>query len=59
MLKNMWSLFLKPACRQTSLPKNARKVSLSAISRCSNDVVCVDHFFIDGIILFHLMDSAT
>ena len=47
------------ACRKTALPKGTRKVSLSSMSRSFNQVVCVDHFYLNGLCLFHAMDSVT
>ena len=35
------------ACRTTAKPKACRKVSLSAMSRSFNDVVCIDHMFLE------------
>eukprot|EP00178_Gracilaria_changii_P015990 TRINITY_DN4502_c0_g1_i1.p1 TRINITY_DN4502_c0_g1~~TRINITY_DN4502_c0_g1_i1.p1 ORF type:complete len:217 (+),score=18.60 TRINITY_DN4502_c0_g1_i1:155-805(+) len=46
-------------CSTTSLPKSARKVSLSSISRSFNDVVCIDHLFLDDICVFHVMDTSS
>ncbi len=48
-----------PSCLTTSLPKKSRKVALSAMSRDFNDVVCLDHFFLDDFKVFHVMDSST
>ena len=45
-------------CRRTSLPEGTRKFSLSSMSRYFN-VVCVDHFFLHGLCMFHAMDSVT
>jgi len=47
------------SCRTTALPKPSRKVSLSSMSRQFNDVVCVDHFFLDNLCIFHAMDAIT
>lgn len=34
-------------------------VSLSALSRSFNYIVVVDHFFLDGVRLFHVMHATT
>jgi len=47
------------ACKTTALPKPARKVSLSSMSRSFNDVVCIDHLFLDDHKVFHAMCSST
>lgn len=46
-------------CQKTCLPQPARKVSLSSMSRVFNDVVCVDHLFLDEVPVFHATDSVT
>lgn len=46
-------------CRKAAEPKQARKVSLSSMSRNFNEVVCIDHFFLDKFKVFHIMDSQT
>lgn len=46
-------------CRASSTPPPNRRVSLSFLDRTFNEVVCIDHFFLDDHILFHSMDSAT
>lgn len=48
-----------PHCHAASLPLPARKVSLSSLSRTFNDVVCVDHLFLDDNRVFHIMDATT
>jgi len=47
------------ACDTTAMPKPARKVSLSSMSRSFNDVVCIDHLFLDEYKVFHAMCSST
>ena len=47
------------ACATTSEPKQERKVTISSMSRSFNVVVCIDHLHLDGIRVFHMMDSAT
>ncbi len=44
-------------CAATSLPKKARNVSLSSLSRDFNQAVCIDHLFLDNFCVFHIMDS--
>lgn len=44
-------------CRATSLPKPSRKVSLTSLHHHFNDVVCIDHFHLDGLRIFHIMDA--
>lgn len=45
------------ACLTSARPKPSLKVSLASLHRHFNDVVCVDHFFLDGTRIFHAMDS--
>ena len=47
------------ACVTTAKPKGARKVSLSAMTRSFNEVVCVDHMFLDQYSVMHIMDAAS
>lgn len=44
-------------CITVSPPKSDRKVSIAAINRGFNEVVCVDHFHLDDLRMFHVMDS--
>lgn len=44
-------------CIASSPPKSNRKFSISGINRGFNDVVCVDHFHLDDLRIFHAMDS--
>lgn len=46
-----------PDCLTTSQAQSTRKVSLSSLSRNFNDVLCVDHYHLDGNRIFHIMDS--
>lgn len=46
-----------PDCLTTSQAQSTRNVSLSSLSRNFNDVVCVDHYHLDGNRIFHIMDS--
>ena len=48
-----------PACKKTSEAQPERKVSLGTISRSFNEVLCVDHLFLNNICVFHAMDTAT
>lgn len=47
------------ACRTTARPKTDWKVSLSPMSRSFNEVVCVDHMFLDQHCVMHIMDTAS
>ena len=47
------------SCNETSLPKQARKVLISSMSREFNEVVCIDHLFLDEVPVFHAKDSVT
>lgn len=47
------------SCRSTAPPQPNRKVSISSLSNNFNEVVCVDHFYLDGVQLLHCMDTAT
>lgn len=47
------------SCKASSTPPPNRRVSLSSLNRQLNEVVCVDHFHLDGVTLFHAMDTAT
>lgn len=40
-----------------SKQKPSRKVFLASLSRIFNDLICLDHFFLDEIRLFHAMDA--
>ena len=46
-------------CRHTALPKATRKVSLSSLSRSFNELVCIDHFYLANLCLFHIMDTVS
>lgn len=46
-------------CRHMSLLVGTRKVSLSSMSRSFNELVCVDHFYLNDICVLHVMDSVT
>lgn len=47
------------ACRSTALPQPSRKVSISSLSRNFNDVVCLDHFYLESLCILNCMDMAT
>lgn len=47
------------ACRATSLPQPSVEVSLSALSRQFNVVVCIDHVSLDGALVFHVRDAGS
>ena len=44
------------ACRSTAVPQPNRKVSISSLSKEFNEVVCIDHLYLDEIRLTHCMD---
>lgn len=44
-------------CRATALPAQARKVSLSSLNAHFNQIVYIDHFFLDNYCIFHAMDK--
>lgn len=44
------------ACRCTSPPMPSRKVSISSLSKSFNEVLCVDHFNLDDVLMAHFMD---
>ena len=48
-----------PHCPVVQLPSPSRKVSLSSMSRQFNAIVCIDHLFLDGHDVLHMMDSRT
>lgn len=46
-------------CVASSTPPPSRKVALGSLNRSLNDLVLVNHFFLDDVKLFHAMDSHT
>lgn len=46
------------SCRTTGKPRETGKVSLSSIIRSSNEVVCVDHIYLENHYVIHITDSA-
>ncbi len=44
------------SCKSSALPQPNRKVSISTLSKQFNEIVCIDHFFLDEICLVHCMD---
>ena len=46
-------------CSKSSTPPPNRRVSLSSLDRNFNDVVCLDHFYLDEMVIFHAMDTAS
>ena len=46
-------------CKVVQLPSGSRKVSLRSMSRSFNDVLCVDHLFIEQHDIIHFMDAQT
>eukprot|EP00171_Calliarthron_tuberculosum_P000101 IDg101t1 len=53
------SIDLCPCCKVCEKPKAARQVSLYDIDGEFNDRVCMDHMFLDDLIVLHIMDSKT
>ena len=47
------------SCHETKLPQKAGTVSLNNISREFNQLVFVDHFFLDDLDVFYAMDAKT
>ena len=47
------------SCKASATPPPNRQVSLASLNRQLNEVVCVDHFHLDDVTLFHCMDTAT
>lgn len=46
------------SCRATAPPKSALMVSFSSLNRSFNGVVCLEHFYLDALCQFHVMDSS-
>lgn len=44
-------------CRTTALPKSSTNVSISSMSKGVNEVVCIDHMYLENLCVFHYMDS--
>lgn len=44
-------------CIASSTPLPSRKVALGSLDRSMNDLVLIDHFFLEDVKLFHAMDS--
>ena len=44
-------------CFAFKAPIGSRKVSLSSVSQDFNDLVCVDHFFLENLDVFRIMDA--
>lgn len=55
MLENTWETFWT-GVQAVHMFKH---VSLSSMSREFNQLVCVDHMFLDEFKVFHIMDSVT
>lgn len=45
------------SCLGTAKPQPCRKVSLTSLNRLFNDLVSVDHLFLEGSRVFHVMDA--
>lgn len=46
-------------CKHSAPPEPPRKVSISSLSKQINDVLCIDHFYLDDMCLIHFMDLTT
>lgn len=46
-------------CKPFSAPPLNRRVSVSSPDRSFNNVICVDHSFLERVTLFHIMDIVT
>ena len=44
------------ACRSTSVSHPSRKVSISSLSKNFNEVLCIDHLYLDESLVMHFMD---
>lgn len=44
-------------CHVIDVPTGSRVVSLANVSRSFNEVVCVDHFFPENLVVFNVMDA--
>ena len=47
------------ACRFTASPQPNRKVSITSLSTQFNEVLCIDHFYLDAIHLMYFKDLTT
>lgn len=45
-----------PSCMSTAHPQARRMVSISTLSKEFNEILCVNHFYLDTICLVHFMD---
>ena len=48
-----------PKFKASSAPEPSRKYSISSMFKNLNEIVCIDHFYLDELILIHFMDSTT
>lgn len=46
-------------CKASSTPPPNRRVSISSLDKAFNDIVCIDHFYLEDVTLFHMMAVAT
>lgn len=46
-------------CRSTSYHQPSRLMSISSLSINTNEILCIDQFYLDIVGLFHFMDIAT
>lgn len=47
------------ACRTTVAPQPSKKVSISSLNKHFNEIVCIDHFYLDEMRLMHCMALAS
>lgn len=45
-----------PSCNSTAHPQPKRMVSISTLSKKFNQILCVDHFYLDDVCSVHFMD---
>lgn len=43
-------------CRSIAAPPPSKKVSISSLSKQFNEIVCIDHVYLDKLLLMHCMD---
>lgn len=48
-----------PACRATSNPQPSRKVAISTLWKDFNEILSIDHFYLDDMCLLHCVDTVT
>lgn len=48
-----------PSCRPTAHPQPRSMVSISSLSKKFNQIMCIDHFFLDHVCFVHFMDRTS